>query len=244
MSFQEKLTSRRAVTIYVIVSGLVMLFFVSDMLLLPWIVHSRSEIAIPDVVKKDFAVAQQILLARGLNPVKSGTTPSNTVKPGSVAYQNPIAFSVVRKGRNVYLTVSGGEAQVLLPNLRGRSLRDAKITLEQLDLHLGLVSYIPSELPEETVVGQGIAPGQKVNKSTPIPVSISSGAELTQLDVPNIVGMSLEEAQLTLTAQRLKLGKITYKPSTTLVPNTVVSQFPGPNDKVDLNTAIDVTIVH
>jgi serine/threonine-protein kinase len=244
MSFQEKLKSRRAVQIYIVVSGMFILFFAADALILPWIVHSRSEIAIPDVVNREFSVAQQLLLARGLNPVKSGTTTSDKVKPGRVAFQNPIANSVVREGRNVYLTVSGGEEQVLLPNLRGRSLRDAKITLEQLDLRLGLVTYISSDLPEETVVGQGIPPARKVNKLTSIPVTISSGADMSQLDVPNIVGMSLEEAQQTLTAQRLKLGKITYKQSNNLVPNTVISQSPGPNDKVDVNTPIDVIIVH
>lgn len=244
MTLQDRLKSRRAVKIYIAISGLFILCFAADTIILPWFVHSRSEIAIPDLVNKPFSAAQQQLLSRGLNPVKAGTAPSNTVKPGYVVYQNPIAHSVVREGRNVYLTVSGGEERVLLPNLRGKSLRDAKITLEQLDLRIGLVSYTASELPEETVVGQGIPPGDMVKKSTAVSVIVSSGAEVTQLDVPNIVGMSLEEAQKTLVAQRLRLGTITYKQSSNLVPNTVVSQFPGPNDKVDVNTPIDITIVH
>jgi eukaryotic-like serine/threonine-protein kinase len=244
MSLKDALKSRRAVQVYLVLSGLFILFMLADAFILPWIVHSRSEIAIPNVVNKKFSEAQQILIDHGLNPVKAGTMPSEGIRPGCVAFQNPIAHSVVREGRNVYLTVSGGEEQVLLPNLRGRSLRDAKITLEQLDLRLGLVSYIASDLPEETVVGQAVPPGQRVVKMTAIPVSVSSGAGTTQLDVPNIVGMSLEEAQQTLVAQRLKLGNIAYRQSGNLVPNTVISQSPGPNDKVDINTPIDVTIVH
>jgi eukaryotic-like serine/threonine-protein kinase len=244
MTLQEKLKSRLAVNLYISLGGLFVLFIAADAFILPWIVHSRSEIAIPNVVNRTFSEAQQLLLARGLTPIKAGTTPSANIKPGSVVYQNPVASSVVREGRNVYLTVSGGEEHVVLPNLRGRSLRDAKVTLEQLDLKVGMVNYIASELPEETVVGQGIPPGQKVSKSTSIPLTISSGAESTQLDVPNIVGLSLEEAQRKLVSQRLKLGNITYKQSGNLVPNTVVSQFPGPGDKVDINTPIDVTIVH
>jgi serine/threonine-protein kinase len=244
MAIRDRLTSRFAVKAYIALAGAVILFLAMDALILPWIVHSRSEIAIPSVVNLPVAEAERVLVEHDLSPVNAGSTPDNRVRPGCVVYQNPPAKSVVRTGRNVYLTLSGGKETVTVPNLRGRSLRDAKITLEQKDLAVGTVSYAPSPMPEETVIAQGVPEGSTVNKKTSVPVTISSGAEAVQLDVPNIVGLSLEEAQRLLVEQRLRLGAVNYRPSSTLVPNTVISQSPGPNDKVDINTPIDVTIVH
>jgi eukaryotic-like serine/threonine-protein kinase len=244
MALTDRLTSRFAVKAYIVIAGALFVLIALDAIILPWMIHSRAEIAIPNVVNLRYEEAQRVLLDHDLTPVNAGSTPDNSVRPGSVVYQNPPAASVVRTGRNVYLTISGGKEMVIVPNLRGRSLRDAKITLEQKDLRIGTVSYSPSPMPEETVISQGVQDGRTVNKQTSVPVTVSSGAEAVQLDVPNIVGMSLEEAQRTLTEQRLKLGAVTYRASSSLVPNTVVGQSPGPNDKVDINTPIDVVIVH
>ena len=75
-------------------------------------------------------------------------------------------------------------------------------------------------------------------------ITVSSGSAGTQIDVPNLVSMSLNDAQKRLLADGLRLGKVTYKQSSQLVPNTVVAQSPSPGDKVDRNTAIDVTVAH
>jgi serine/threonine-protein kinase len=244
MTVRQFATSRLAVRLYVLASGGLLILFLMDAFVMPWIVHSRGEINIPDLTGMQRGKAIETLELRGLTPMVVDTAPSNTVKPGRILYQNPVANSVVREGRNIYLTISGGEQKVQVPNLRGRSLRDAKITLEQLELQLGVVAYSSSDLPAETVISQGVQTGQKTTRGKRIDVTVSSGPALSQIDVPNVAGLNLDEAQKRLIAAGLRIGSITSKQSKTLVPNTVISQSPAGKDKVDAQTPIDVVISH
>ncbi len=242
MTIRQFLSSRKALKIYLIALGAMLFLLVLDMFIMPWIVHSRGEITIPDVTGKPVNIAWQTLEYGGLSPVLADTVASDRLKPGAVAYQNPVAGSVVREGRNVYLTISGGEEQVQVPNLRGCSLRDARITLEQLDLLLGTVTMSPSTLPVETVVSQSVYTGRTVPKSTRIDIAVSSGPEIAQQPVPNLVSLSLDEAQTRLVEAGLRVGAITYRSSRTLVPNTVISQSPAGGHMVDPQTPIDLVI--
>ncbi|MBI5645945.1 MAG: PASTA domain-containing protein [Ignavibacteriae bacterium] len=243
-TFRQFLSSRTATRIYVAGTGLLLLMLLADMFFLPWMVHWRGEIDVPNVVGMPLNEAWQTLEARGLQAVVTDTTASDKVKPGRIVFQNPTPRNIVREGRNVYLTVSGGVAQIAVPNLRGRSLRDAKITLEQLDLTVGLVSTMPSDLPAETVVAQSVPAGRRVSKAHRIDITVSGGPEMVQIDVPNVVGLSLDEAQKRLTESGLRVGAISSKASRTLVPNTVVGQSPQPGDKVDSGSPIDLIVSH
>ncbi|MAT39738.1 MAG: hypothetical protein CL946_09060, partial [Ectothiorhodospiraceae bacterium] len=176
-------------------------------------------------------------------PVRAATAPSSNVKAGHVLYQNPAGGSIVREGRNVYLTVSGGEQQVLMPSLRGRSLRDAKITLERLELAVGMITYEASDLPNETIVSQGISSGKKLSPGTPIDLVVSLGKDMQQIDVPYIVGFTLNDAQRKLLESGLKLGNVGYQENPSLSPHTVISQSPSAGEKVDPNAPIDVILV-
>lgn len=214
------------------------------MVLLPWIIHSGNEVSIPSVVGKPFDAASALLEQEGLKPVIGGKTPSDKIPAGYVVIQNPPAASVVREGRNVYLTISGGEEEIQMPNLRGRSLRDAKFTLERYDLVTGTITYQPSDLPEEIILAQEFPPGQRVRKTTAVGLTVSQGPLALQISVPYLVGLYLEEAQNRLAESGLRLGQVGYVKSQELLPNTIISQSPRAGDMVDQNTPIDVTIVH
>ena len=158
-------------------------------------------------------------------------------------YQDPPAGNIVREGRNVYLTVSGGEERSTMPNLRGRSMRDAKIALEQNDLRLGLVLYEASDLPAETVIGQSILPGKNVKRNQQVEITVSGGTDI-EVEVPYVIGLSLEEAQQKFLNNGLRLGTITYHESSNLLPNTVIGQDPPAGDKVNPNSPVNITVVH
>ncbi|MDH7515663.1 MAG: PASTA domain-containing protein [Bacteroidota bacterium] len=244
MSLRSFLSSQRVRRCALIAAGAVLFVLLLDMFILPWIVHWRSEIPVPNVCGMHMNVAWRTLEYRGLKPVLKDTVPDDRMPPGMIVYQNPAPFNVVREGRNVYLTVSGGEKRVTVPNLRGRSLRDAKITLEQLDLQVGTVTMTPSPFPVDIVVTQDVLEGRNVPKGTRVGLTVSSGPEVVQQDVPALIGLSFEEAQKRLAEAGLRVGTVTYRQSRTLVPNTVISQSPAQGDKVDPQTPIDLVISH
>ena len=241
MSLKEKLSSRLAIKIYIVLASLFILVFILDALVMPVIVHSRDEITIPDVTGKPVDAAMAQLAAADLKPQVLDTAPHPNIKPGNEVYQDPVANSVVREGRNVYLTVSGGEERIAMPNLRGRSLRDARITLEQLDLTIGKVSYEASELPAETIVSQSVAAGKRVRKTVAIEIVVSGGSDI-QVEIPYVVGLMLDEAQAALLENGLRIGKITYSENSNWVPNTVIGQSPTAGDPIAPSAPVNLTV--
>lgn len=243
MALKEKLTSRLAIKIYIVLSSLFILAFVLDAVIMPAIVHSRGEITIPDVTGKKTDAAMAMLAQLDLQPMIHDTMPHPKIEPGSVVFQNPVAGSVVREGRNVYLSVSGGERRIVMPNLRGRSLRDARITLEQMDLRVGMVSYEASDLPAETVVAQNVAPGKRVRANQVIEITVSGGTDI-EIEIPYVIGFNLEEAQQRLLEGGLRLGAVSYKKSDIYLPNTVLGQDPAAGNPAAPNTPVNLVVAH
>ena len=99
----------------------------------------------------------------------------NSPEPrGSVIASDPAAGTTLELPAVVSITLSQGPATVLIPDLSGRTLADARSTLEQLGLRLGSTSSDTSSfLPENTVLGQSPAAGASVSAGANVNLRIS-----------------------------------------------------------------------
>jgi serine/threonine-protein kinase len=185
-----------------------------------------------------------MLTDQGLLPVESETRPDTKAPAGIVVGQNPEFDAVVKSGRRVYLTISGGELQVVVPPLRGRSIRDARFALERNGLRLGATDYTPSDAyPEGTIIGQSVQPGMRVSKGTSVRIVVSQGRVNQEFTVPDFTGKTVAEVERMITRLGFTLGNITYQSSFELIPNTVVDQFPRAGESVSQGQAIDLFVV-
>jgi len=83
---------------------------------------------------------------------------------------------------------------VELPDLTGLSPSEAKSKLTDAGLKLGSQDEVSSnDVPEGEIVRQSPAAGKKVEKSSSVDVTVSSGPN--QVPVPNVVGSSVANAQ-------------------------------------------------
>ncbi|TAK53864.1 MAG: PASTA domain-containing protein [Bacteroidetes bacterium] len=222
---------------------LVAAFFVLNDVLMPWYVHGRDEVQIPSVIGIPFDEATRILDSAGLDP-RQGDVLSDPKYPiGTVISQNPGDNKYVRKGRRVYLTLSGGERHVTVPNLRGRTLRDAKFQLEREGLKVGRITYEGSdEFPQNTIIRQSVPPRQSIKRGVAISVVVSEGRVSEKIAVPELVNKTLTEAQKILTSMGLKVGNITYQSLPDVLPNTVVDQFPRVGEMIQIGGTIDLFV--
>jgi len=89
------------------------------------------------------------------------------------------------------------------------------------------VEYIySSEKPEGVVCEQSLLPGSMVATGTPLRLVVSKGAPPRQLEVPNLIGLSLANARSTIRQAGFRVGLIRYVPNEELNPNTVLDQNP------------------
>lgn len=222
--------------------AVIVLMLVFNSIIMPWYVKHASLVKVPSVVGLQFNEARLVLEKAGLD-VKQGDVRYDESKPiGLVMDQNPTVDQMVKNGRRIYLTVCGGEQLVEVPKLVGRTLRDAKFTLEQRNLQVGeIVKKFTNEFPEDVVVSQIVQPGSKVKKSSRIDLIISNGQQVGDIIIPDVIGKKLDEAKKILEEKKLKVGKITYQASDMPV-GQVIDQYPRKEKSAKDNTPIDLFI--
>lgn len=224
--------------------SLVGAFLLFNYAVMPWYVYHGGTLSVPDVTKMQFEEACKVLDDAGLVGIEADKILDNAHAIGDVITQNPAPGSIVKYGRRVYLTVCGGEVEVLVPQLRGRSLRDARFALERDGLVLGDIEYAASnQNPENTIISQSIPPTSKVKRGTTIGVVVSAGKPDRSIEIPNLFGKSLSEAIKLLTRYGLKVGNITYQVNIELLPNTIVDQYPQAGAAADSGKAVDLFVV-
>lgn len=214
---------------------------VIDYIILP-IYVSGSEHKIPNVIGKQKDEAIKILENAGLNPIVQTSRFDQTYKKNHVIFQNPSSNVTVKSNRRVYLTISGGDPQVKMPFLIGKTIRDATVTLERIGLSIGKIDSIESEFPSGIIVEQQIFQGREIAKGTLVNLKLSVGPQVGMIRVPNLLGKSLYEAESILRNNSLKLGSKTYIHSPSLLPNTVVDQFPSENDLIKIGDGVNVVL--
>jgi beta-lactam-binding protein with PASTA domain len=162
---------------------------------------------------------------------------------GYVILQSPRPGMKIKEGRRVYLVVSSGEQKIEVPNLVGKSVREAKLILEKSGLKLGELSYdFSDEVPEGAIISQSIPEKSKVSSGTFVSVVVSLGNAEGKVQVPNLIGLPFSKVEQILNEAELRLGKVVYEPSSTVLPNTVIEQFPRPGTYIQKGSAVDVFI--
>ena len=241
---RKLIASREAKKAYLILAMGLVMFFVCNDILLPAYVNSGGIIEVPSVIGKTYADAERTINALGLVARKGDVRMDREHPAGSVILQNPQEGSKVKRGRRIYLALSGGEILVEVPNLKGRTLRDAKYALEREGLMLGAIEYRSSDqFPVNTVIEQMTRAGSTVKHDAFVSVVVSQGITTEKIPVPDLYGKNLMEAEKLLNASSLRVGNVTYVPSPDLLPNTIIQQFPPAGELVINAQPVDLIIV-
>jgi len=217
------------------------LAFVADVLIMPWYVDSK-EIVVPNLIGKHQDEAVNLLEDNSLNPIVSGPRYSDEFPIDHVIYQKPEVGSIVKENRRVYIVISGGNPLTKMPYLIDKTLRDAKVTVERLGFVLNEIIEVKSEVPANTVIEQYPNEGTNLQKGTKINLTVSVGPSVGMVRVPDLIGLSYKEAELTLRDNSLNVGKINYQDSHNMLPNTIIAQYPAKNKLISVGESIDLFI--
>lgn len=94
------------------------------------------------------------------------------------------------------------------------------------------------EVPAGHVLQQSPRSGSLVKRGAAVEVVISLGPE--RLQVPRVEGQALQEAQVTLTASGLSVGRVFHVVSRGSAPGTVVRQDPAGESQAGRGSAVDL----
>lgn len=181
------------------------LYVLFDSLIMPGVTRHGGSTLVPDVMNLEFEDANRRLEEVGLSAdyqlLRRPNLPRNIVVD-----QRPPAGATVKPGRRIYLTINTGDTTtVAVPKVLGLSLREAQSRMILLGLVVPTVTAdtIPSSHPN-TVTRQEPAAGFRVPQGSEVALWYSTGLGDRYVAVPDVTGLTPEEARSQLLALRLR----------------------------------------
>ena len=118
---------------------------VSAYIALTFIIKSEDTVIVPDLTGKDLVYSLELLTNLGLNTKVRGSEYSETVPKNHIIFQDPDPGSEIKKDRDIRIIISKGPQNVIMPNLEGISIQQARIIAEENGLCVGKISHTYSD---------------------------------------------------------------------------------------------------
>ena len=134
----------------------------------------------------------------------------------------------------------GGGGKIAVANVVGKTYDEAYTTLTNQKLLVDKQLQLSDTIPLGTVISTDPPAGQQVGAKTTITVLVSAGKE--QVLMPDLRGLTEQEATLALTDAKLELGVITQSDSATVALNLVISSEPAANKSTPAGTIVNLVI--
>lgn len=197
---------------------LIILIIVVVMTSLSWYTEHDKTIEVPSL---EGYKAEQIPTLVGkseLEFVISDSIYKQGAIPGAIVDQVPKAGSRVKAGRKIFLTINAYSREMVnMPQLVDYSLRNGKVVLETVGLRIGEITYKPSEydgLVLAQLIGkEQVRPGTKVPKGTVVDLIVGSGVGDNSNIVPDLIGLTLQDAVTQIQSANFNLGVAIYDKS-------------------------------
>lgn len=154
-----------------------------------------------------------------------------------------LALMVVIFGTGIALTLRGAssEPEIVIPDLIGMTEAEAAEILEIRGLRINVIGYKESDQEKGKIAEQLDKAGKKVKKDYSVKVVVSSGKAKEVLTIPNLKGMTIEQAEEVLRERGLEISKINYEDSDAK-EGTIISQSPDSDSELEENTNIEVIV--
>ena len=194
---------------------------------LKWCTNHGDTITIPSVTRMQFDKAVELLEKRGFEVEIQDSVYVDTLPPLSVTKQFPEADAVVKKNRTVYLTLNSSVPPTIeMPKLTGLTFRAAQVSLKQYGLKLEDTTYridfAKDQVRDQLYNGESIKPGTKIRMGSGIVLVLATGASAIEFPVPDLCGLTFDEAKTLLAANHIVEGVVMADPDVTDQSNAFV----------------------
>lgn len=162
---------------------------------------------------------------------------------GSIIRQDPAGGTTLPRGRLVILTVNNPPA-IEVPALEEMNVGQARDALKDRAMLVGKVIKIDGTLsntPEGRVIAQLPEAGSSAQRGQSVQLLISTGISAKETWLPNLTGLTFDQAQAHARAAGLVVTSVERQPSDQ-PENTVLEQTPAPYVRVDVGSPVKLTV--
>jgi beta-lactam-binding protein with PASTA domain len=223
--------------------GLIVIAVIMNSIVMPMVVRHGDECLVPDITYMSLGAAEIKLKESDLQLAVNMEEFNAEHPKGTIIAQLPEAGASVKRGMKVRVTVSKGAASATVPNLRGVSLREAKLMLEREGLAMGdLLWFTDDVLPDGVIIESRPGSGTVMKLNAKVQLVVNRKQTDVKVKVPDFVGLDFSEAKQVAEENYLIIGDVSYKVDDRMLPETVLYQSIAPGSEVQKWAIINLTI--
>ena len=230
---------------FIIITGIVAIavFFIS--------VKPPEQVLVPNLIGKELTVALQEMQVKELYPKIQMRYSDTDEDQGLVLEQNPSGGSISKAGKRIELIVSQGAVLDRVGNYIGMNIDDLQTQLSGLFASSAIpmisipdvIMYKNDVAEQGTILEQNPPANTRIARPVTLELVVSSGEEIKGIRVPNITGLSLNDALLQLNRNKITFMFTAQETKDGETPGTVLSQkWPVGKEFVPQFTRIDSII--
>ncbi len=207
--------------------------FITGLLVVP-------EVTVPELEGLTLEEAEERLQEAGLDFIVEGEVYSDTVPVDHVVSQNPPAGRSVRQERVIELVLSLGPDLVDVPNLVGRTEREARLLVTDLGLDIVLSEEFSDDVEAGYIVRQDPGAGFQLARDETVQIVVSLGRK--PFSLRNFHGWDIKDAREWINLYELVLRNIDEEYSDDFSEGKVISQHPEPGEMVQKGDPVDLVV--
>ena len=221
----------------------VILILVVDKVIMPSLTRHGEEIPAPRLEGKSLERAQEMVSQFGGTMEIIERRFSTDFPDGTVIEQRPSADAPIKIGRVFRVVVSRGSELVDVPRVRGQTVRQAELILQEAGFIVGgRAPSSDSSFPVGSVVGTIPGSGSRLPRKSVVNLLVNAPVREDYTWCPNLAGLNIEEARVILRERGLLLGRVDRRFNRDVDPGTVLEQSAAAGDEFPVGTEIDLVI--
>ena len=204
--------------------------------------ETEEMVTMPNVVGLDVAAARSALVKQGLIPELTYEE-SDKYTVGVVMRTSVEEGTEIPVGSTVVLTVCGNSG-TKIPDVVGLPRDEAVDLLTEAGFNVNITESSHEEVPEGCVISQDPEGDVQAEGGTYVTIDISLGPDMSgRVEMPNLIGMTEQEARGTLNAYGLRAGNVrTIIDSDPDNRGLVISQDVEAGETIEEGTAVNFDI--
>ena len=238
-SRKKKEKSNKKLVVAIVIVALAIVLFAAGGFALINKITSGEEVVVPQVVgmKQDQAVTELEALNLEYKIVEGE---SDEYDPGYVIDQSIEAGTKVKEGKIIEITVCVGTNAIEVPDVTDKTEDAATVILENAGFKVEVKEENSKDVEKGKVIRQSPSAGQKLDKGQTVIIVVSTGEE--DVTVPNVTGLTKDDAIAKLSAANLRYSITSYEYSDSYAAGYVMYQNYGSGEKVAPDTVINIKI--
>lgn len=170
------------------------------------------------------------------------TVKDDQVQEGYVVEQSFKKGDPVPANAKITLRVSGGAEEVQVPDVTGLTDQQACTIIDEAGFEYAHAYEYSEDVEKDYVISTTPAAYEMAPKGSKIVITVSNGSEKKETAVPNIYGLTKEQAITSIEAAKLKVGNVSEEHHDTIPEGQVISQSPAANSTIEEGQSVDFVV--